>query len=436
MITRIRQSLVAAALLATPLVGGCKRQQAKAPPPPPPEVVVFTVHPQSVGLTTELPGRTVSYLVSEVRPQVNGLIQKRFFTEGSDVKANDVLYQIDPAPFEAAYNSAQANVDATKKAAERARAALSASIATVARQQATVALAKINGQRFEDLFKDKAVSASERDQAVTDVDVANATLRAAEAQVESDRAAIAAADASIKQAEAALETARINLGYTKITAPIPGRIGRSNVTEGATVTAYQPLPLATIQPLDPIYVDVPQSTRELGRLKQALANGTLDQNGTKKVKIILEDGTPHRQEGTLKFRDVTVDPTTGSVILRIVVPNPDGVLLPGMFVRAVIDEGVNPQAILVPQQAVLRDFKGDPNALVVDKEDKVQQRRLTTGREVGNQWLITSGLADGDRVVIEGVQKARPGMTVKVVNGDAATAAKAVQATQPTALSE
>ena len=186
----------------------------------------------------------------------------------------------------------------------------------------------------------------QRDQAVTDVEVAEATLRVAEAQVESDREAVEAAEAAIKQAEAALETARINLGYTKITAPISGRIGRSNVTEGAIVTAYQPVPLATIQQLDPIYVDVPQSTVELNRLRRSLANGRLKENGTDRVKIILEDGTAYPLEGSLKFRDVTVDPTTGSVILRIVVPNPEGILLPGMFVRAVIDEGVNEQAIL------------------------------------------------------------------------------------------
>ncbi len=409
------KGIVVAATLACPLIAGCDR---KTTPPPPQvaEVAVITVRPERIVLTTELPGRTSGYLVSEIRPQVTGLIQKRLFVEGSDVKAGDVLYQIDPAPFQAARDSAAANVDAAKKAADRARAAVGASSAGVARQEATVALAKTNRQRFEELFKEKAVSASERDQAVTEADVATATLKAAEAQVASDRAAVAAAEATIKQAEAALETTKINLGYTRITAPISGRIGRSNVTEGALVAAYQAV-LATIQQLDPIYVDVPQSTRELTRLRQALENGRLSRNGTdqNQVKLVLEDGTPYPHEATLKFRDVTVDPTTGSVILRIVAKNPDRVLLPGMFVRAIVEEGVNEQAILIPQQAMSRDPKGNPLAMVVDADGKVQMRRLVADRAFGDRWLVLSGLAPGDRVIVEGVQRARPGASVKVV---------------------
>lgn len=408
--------LLAAALLTAILPSGCERQQAAPPPAPPPEVAVVTVQPAPVVLTTELPGRTSGFLVADVRPQVSGLIQKRLFTEGSDVKAGDMLYQIDPAPFQAAFDSALANLDAAKKAADRARAALGASTAGVARQEATVKLAKTNRQRLEDLFAEKAVSASERDQAATDVDVAEATLKAAEAQVTSDRAAVAAAEAAIQQAEAALQTTRINLGYTKVTAPIPGRIGRSNVTEGAIVTAYQAV-LATIQAMDPIYVDVPQSTAELNRLRRALDNGRIQGNGAEanKVKILLEDGTEYPQAGRLQFRDVSVDPTTASVILRIVVPNPDGILLPGMFVRAVIEEGVDAQAILIPQQALARDLKGNPTALVVDGDGKAQQRLLTTNRAIGDKWLVSTGLAPGDRIVVEGMQKVRPGMAVRAV---------------------
>ncbi len=412
----IRQSALAAALLVTPLLGGCNRGQGSTPPPPLAEVAVVTIQPERVMLTTELPGRTSGYLVSEVRPQVTGLIQKRFFTEGSDVKAGDVLYQIDPAPFQAAQDSAAANLEAARKAADRAQAAVAASVAGVARQQATLELARINRQRVLGLFRDNAAATFERDQAVTDFDVAEASLRAAEAQVQSDRAAVAAAEAAIKQAEAALETARINLGYTKVTAPIPGRIGRSNVTEGAIVTAYQVV-LATIQAMDPIYVDVPQSTAELMRLRRALENGRINHNrtGSNKVKIILEDGTAYPLEGTLQFRDISVDPTTASVILRIVVPNPEAVLLPGMFVRAVIEEGVDEQAILVPQQAVSRDQKGNPLALIVDAEGKVRQRGLRTDRAIGDTWLIVTGLAQGDRVIVEGMQKVRPGAAVKAV---------------------
>jgi membrane fusion protein (multidrug efflux system) len=295
-------------------------------------VAVVTIQTQRIVLTNELPGRTSPYRVAEIRPQVSGIIQKRLFEEGRDVKAGDVLYQIDPAHFQAAYDSAAANLAVLRKAPDRARAALQASIAVVARQRATLKLARTNVQRFEDLFKDRAVSASQRDQAVTDVEVAEASLRAAEAQVESDREVVAAAEAAIQQGEAALETARINLGYTRVTAPISGRIGRSNVTDGALVAAYQALALASIQQIDPIYVDVPQSTSELLRLKQRSAKGRIKTGGggQRKVKLLLEDGTPYPVEGTLEFRDVTVDPTTGSVILRMIFPNPKAILLPGM----------------------------------------------------------------------------------------------------------
>ena len=372
-------------------------------------------------LTTELPGRTSSYLVAEIRPQVNGLIQKRLFKEGSDVNAGQVLYQIDPAPFQAGFDMAAANLTAMKKTADRARAALGASIAGITRQRAILELARTNRERFEEAFKDRAVSAGQRDQTVTEAEVAEATLRAAEAQVESDRMGVAVAEAGIRQAEAALEAARINLGYTKIIAPISGRIGKSNVTDGAIVTAYHPIPLATIQQMDPIYVDVPQSTTQLLRLKQRSAKGGIITNGEgqKKVNLLLEDGTPYPSEGTLQFRDVTVDPTTGSVVLRVVFPNPKTILLPGMFVRAVVQEGIAEQAILVPQQGVTRDPKGNPIALIVDDAGKVQQRMLTLDRAIGDKWLVSSGLAPGDRLIVEGLQKVRLGASVKEVPFDA-----------------
>ena len=425
---RARKPWLGVVWLVSLCFAGCKDQQA-APAPPPPEVSVVTVEPQEVVVTSELPGRTSAYLVAEIRPQVNGLLQKRLFTEGAFVEAGQELYQIDPAPYQAALDNAEASLLVAREATDRARAGLEVSSADLKRHAAILTLAKTNLERYENLVKTKAVSVMQRDQAATDVDVAEAGLRTAEAQVECDRQAIAVSEASIQQAEAALETARINLGYTKITAPISGRIGRSQVTEGAIVTAYQPVPLATIQQLDPIYVDVPQSTAELNRLRRSSASGSL-KDGTDKVRIIMEDGTAYPLEGSLKFRDVTVDPTTGSIILRIVVPNPDGMLLPGMFVRAIVEEGVQDQAILVPQQAVSRSSKGDPVALIVDAEGKVQPRSLTTGRAIGNQWLITSGLTHGDRVIVEGIQKARPGMVVKPIPFDVTLADAAESAAQ------
>lgn len=424
--------LVAAASLVILAMTSCSQEQ-QAPPPQVPEVAVFTVQPESVLLTSDLPGRTAAFRVAEIRPQVSGLIEKRLFTEGADVKQGEVLYQIDPRPFQAALDNATASLDAAREAAERARSTLAASLANVKRYEAILTLATTNRKRFENLVKSNAVSAMQLDQAISEMSTADAGLRVAQAQVESDRKAVDAAEAAIKQAEAAVESAKINLAYTKITAPISGRIGRSEITEGAMATAYQAVPLATIQQLDPIYVDVPQSTVELNRLKRSLANGRLKENDTDRVKIFLEDDTEYPLEGSLKFRDVTVDPTTGSVILRIVVPNPDGVLLPGMFVRAIVEEGVNEQAILIPQQAVSRDPRGNPIALVVDNEGKVEQRGLTTDqRAFGDKWLVSSGLSRGERVIVEGLQRVRPGATVKVVplEAEGTNAAKAVSTAQ------
>ena len=367
------------------MLGGCDRRQQSAPPPVP-EVAVITVTTRPVALTTELPGRTSPYRVAEIRPQVNGLIQKRLFTEGTDVKTGEVLYRIDPAPF-------QANLDNARAALGKAQANLPAIRARV--------------DRYQELLTEKAVSQQEYDDA---------------------EAALKQTEAEIRFAHAAVETARINLNYTRITAPISGRIGRSNITDGALVGAYQAMALTTIQQLDPIYVDVTQSTTDLLRLRRNLESGRLQQKagGQKKVRILLEDGTSYAQEGTLQFRDVSVDPTTGSVILRAIVPNPDGFLLPGMFVRALLQEGVSEKAILLPQQAVSRDPKGNPLVLIVDDENKVGQRILTIDRAVGDQWLVTSGIGVGERVIIEGIQKVRPGAVVKTVPFEAAPPKAAV----------
>jgi membrane fusion protein (multidrug efflux system) len=402
------------------ITSGCSSQQA-APKPEIPEVATVTVNLERVVLTTELPGRTSPYFVAEIRPQVNGIIQKRLFDEGSDVRADQVLYQIDPAPFQAAYDNAAANLVAMQKAAERAKAVLEASIAGVTQKEATLDLARTNRWRLEELFKGRAVSASQRDQGVTEAKVAEAALRAAEAQVKSDREAVAAAEATIQQAEAALKSARINLGYTRITAPISGRIGKSNVTVGALATAYQGSAFATIQQLDPIYVDATQASANLLQIKRNIAAGRIKGTGPNqaRVKLLLEDGTPYPLEGTLKFSEVTVDPSTGSFILRMVFPNPKHILLPGMYVRAIAQEGEVDRAILIPQQGISRDAKGNPVALIVDAEGKVQQRMLTLDRAIGDKWLVSSGLAPGDQVIVEGIQKVRPGATVKVVPLDA-----------------
>ena len=399
------------------LLSGCRQRQPAAAPPPMAEVAVVTVQAQSVTLTTELPGRTSAYLIAEIRPQVSGLIQKRLFTEGANVQAGEVLYQIDPAPFEAARDQAAANLAAAKKGVDRANAVLKASQATVAQQQATLDLALTNGRRFDALAKEGVVSTSDHDKASTEIKVSQALLRAAENQVNSNMQAVAEAEAAIRQAEAALDATRISLGYTQITAPISGRIGKSNVTVGALVTAQQPLALATIQQLDQIYVDAPQSTSNLLQLKRDMAAGRIKTHNPDQatVKLLLEDGSAYPLEGSLKFSDVTVDASTGSFIFRMIFPNPEQTLLPGMFVRAVLEEGVVEQALLVPQQGVARDRKGEPYALIADAGDKVEYRPLTLERAIGDQWLVTGGLNTGDRVIVEGSQKVRPGASVKAV---------------------
>jgi len=367
--------MAAAGVLAVGLIlGGCG-QKTTGTQSITPEVAVVTIQPKQVVITTELAGRTSANLVAEVRPQVGGIIKKRLFTEGSDVKAGQVLFQIDPALYQAALDNAKA---------------------ALSKSEAYLSTLRLKADRLRELLVDKAVSQQDYDDAA---------------------AALKQTEADIQYSKATVETARINLKYTAITAPISGLIGRSNVTEGVLVTASQPLALATIQKLDPMYVDVPQSTTDVLRLRRGLKEGSLDQNGAsqKKVQLIMEDGTAYPLAGTLQFRDVTVDPTTGSVILRVVFPNPKGVLLPGMFVRAVVQEGVNKKAILIAQQAVSRDPTGNSFILIVDAEGKVQLRRLTLDRAIGDQWLVSSGLAPGDRVIVEGMQKVTPGASVKVV---------------------
>jgi len=405
-------ALLAGALL----LAGCEAPKS-APPPAVPEVGAVTIQAEPVALTTELPGRITAYTVAEIRPQVGGIVQKRLFEEGGEIKVDQMLYQIDPAPLQAAYDNAAANLAAARRAVARAQATLESSRAGVVRQRATLENAKLILKRYEELFAEGALSAIQRDQAVTDKDVAEATLRSAESQVVSDQEAVAAAEATVQQAAAALETCRINLGYARVTAPIAGRIGKSSVTVGALVTAGQAAPLATIQQLDPVYVDVTQSSASLLQLRRNIAAGRIKGDGPDRtrVKLLLEDGSAYPLEGTLKFSDVTVDPSTGSFILRLVFPNPQHTLLPGMFVRAQVLEGIVDAAILVPQQAVSRDPKGNPTVLTVNAEGKVEQRVIAVDRAIGDRWLVTSALTPGDRVVVEGLQKIRPGAAVKVV---------------------
>lgn len=358
------------------MVAGCGNTTKAGPAQSgPPEVGVIVVAPQSVTLTTELPGRTSAHLVAEVRPQIGGIIKKRLFTEGSDVKAGQVLYQIDPATYEAAYAGA--------KAAQ-------------AKAEANLMPARLKEQRFRDLVKIQAVSRQ-------DYDDAHAALKQAEAELASSKAAV--------------ESARINLAYTRVTAPISGRIGRSSVTDGALVTASQPNALATIQQLNSMYVDVTQSSAEMLKLKRHLAEGLMKSgaSGRAKVRLILEDGSIYPLPGTLKFSEVTVEQSTGSITLRAIFPNPQQTLLPGMFVRAILEEGVNEQAILVPQRGVTRKPDGSAVTLLVGAEDKVEQRAIKVERTMGDNWLVSDGLKAGDRVILDGIQRARPGTQVKAV---------------------
>lgn len=376
-------------------IAGCSGSSASSSSAPPQgataaQVSVVTVQPQNQPVTTELSGRTRARLSAEIRPQVGGIVQQRLFEEGALVKAGQVLYQLDPATYKAAYASAQASV---------------------AKAESTVNAAKVTARRNAELAKIEAVSQQTSDDS-------QATLQQAEAD--------------LGVARASLDTARINLGFTRITAPIAGRIEASTVTPGALVTASQTTALTTVQQLDPIHVDVTQSTTELLRLQRELAAGTLKSSGEKgeaSVKLLLEDGTAYAHAGRLQFSSVTVSESTGAVTLRILVPNPERTLLPGMYVRAVLEEGVAEQALLVPQQGVTRTASGDASALVVTADNKVEKRALKVSRAVGNRWQVTDGLKAGERVIVEGSLRVKPGDTVKPVAADATTVAAATTAT-------
>ncbi|MBV9509858.1 MAG: efflux RND transporter periplasmic adaptor subunit [Caulobacteraceae bacterium] len=368
---RVAPRLLVAWAAAT-AVAACGRPQAPPPSGPPP-VGVLVLQSQPVTLATELPGRTSPTLTSDVRPQVGGVIKQRLFVEGAVVRAGQALYQIDPAPYQAALDQAKGQL---------------------AGAQANVTTARLKAERYADLVKINAVSRQDNDDA--------------QAAYQQDLAAVA-------QAKAAVEQARINLGYTRVAAPISGRIGRALVTPGALVSADQSTALATIQQLDPIYVDLAQSSDELLALKRQLAGGALSKAGraTAEASLTLSDGEAYPQRGQIKVSEVTVDPSTGSVTLRAQFPNPDGLLLPGMFVRARIGEGVYPAVILAPQTAVAHDPKGEATALVVGPGDKAQLRRLTIAGAQGGQWVVTGGLSAGDRLIVEGQSKVQEGMAVK-----------------------
>jgi len=370
--------LTLAAVLAALTLAGCSKS-ASAPQPAPSalEAHVLTIEPKTVTLTTELPGRTSAYRISEVRARISGIVQKRLFTEGTDVKVGDVLFEIDPAPYQAAYDSAKA---------------------ALAKAEASLFSAEAQANRFKDLVGSDAISRQTYDDAE-----ANRLARAAD----------------VAAAKAALEAAEINLGYTRVTAPISGRIGRAAVTEGAYVQQGAATLLATIQQLNPLYVDLNQSADDALQLKQALAAGQLSGDSNASITVLLSNNTTYAHQGSLEFSDVSVNPTTGTVTLRGTVPNPDTDLLPGMFVRARINQGVKHDAILVPQTVVSRDGSGKAIVLVVGEGDKVEQRTLTVDRIIGSDWLVSAGLNHGDRVILDNRQKLRPGMPVKPLENSA-----------------
>jgi membrane fusion protein (multidrug efflux system) len=376
----------AAALIAVSVFGlaACGKKDDAAAAPQKPQVSVVTLKAEPVSLTTELPGRTSAFRIAEVRPQVNGIVLKRLFTEGGQVKAGEQLYQIDPALYQATLDSQRA---------------------ALARAEAQVKTATLLAQRYQPLTETRAISRQTYDDAVAARDQAKADVMAA---------------------KAAVDTARINLVYTKVLSPISGIIGRSNVTEGALVTANQASALASVQQIDPIYVDVVQSSVQLLRLQDELAKGRIKRAGGEQaaeVSLVLEDGAKYPQVGKLQFSEVTVDQGTGSVTLRAVFPNPDHRLLPGMFVRARLSDGVSVQGLLVPQRAVVRNQRGLPTTNVVNADNKIEVRDIVTDRAIGDQWLVTSGVKPGDRVVVEGLQMIKPGVEVTATEAKAPAAA-------------
>ena len=364
-------------ILSATLLAGCNDQGETQAHPQQPQVTVHFVKTAPLAVTTELPGRTSAFRIAQVRPQVSGIILQRHFTEGSDVEAGQSLYQIDPATYQADYDSAKAELGKSEAAAQ---------------------IAHLTMKRYVPLVGTKYISQQEYDQAIADARQADAVVVAAKASVES---------------------ARINLAYTKVTSPISGRIGKSNVTEGALVTNGQTTELATVQQLDPIYVDVTQSSSDFMRLKQSVEQGNLQKENTaSNVELLMENGQPYPLKGTLQFSDVTVDESTGSITLRAVFPNPQHTLLPGMFVRARIDEGVQPDAMLVPQQGVTRTPRGDATVMVVNNDSTVETRNVTATQAIGDQWLISDGLKTGDKVIVSGLQKVHPGAKVTAVSDE------------------
>jgi membrane fusion protein (multidrug efflux system) len=370
-----------AVVVAVTALAGCGPHGGPPPGHMTPQVTVVTIKSQSVELTRDLPGRVSAFLVAEVRPQVSGIVKQRLFTEGGTVKAGQPLYEIDDAIYRAQWNSARA---------------------TLQKAQATTEAARLTAGRSAEMVKIDAVSAQDNDNAI---------------------ASLAQAQADVAAAQAAVDSSAVNLAYAHIVSPINGRIGKSSVTQGALVTADQTAALATVQQLDPIYVDVNQSSSEWLQLKQDIDAGRVQAGASgAPTKIVLENGSAYTTAGALQFSDVTVDPSTGNFLLRVLVSNPNQLLMPGMYVRAIVGEGVRPQALLAPQRGITRDPKGGATALIVDKDGKVETREVRVSRTIGDQWLVEDGLAAGDRVIVEGLQKVQPGMPVTTVEASAAAA--------------
>ena len=386
-VSRLPLLLVAAGALMLSACGGEPAPQAM----PTPEVSVVTLKDQPVRLTRELAGRTTPFLVAEVRPQVTGIVKRRLFEEGSLVKAGDALYEIDASAYRASRDSARAGL---------------------ARAEAALTSARLAANRSKELAAAKLVSAQDNERAA---------------------AAFQQAAADVAAARADLQSTEVTLGYASITSPISGRIGKSTVTQGALVTANQAQALATVQQLDPMYVDLAQSSSELLALRKEMAAGTLEQADGVPVKVLLEDGSEYGQAGRMEFADVTVDPTTGSYALRVLVPNAENLLLPGMYVRAVVDMGQRPNGVLAPQQGITRDAKGQAVAMVVTPEGKVEQRVVQASRTIGDQWLVDEGLKAGDRVIVEGLQKVQPGGDATAVEAGTAPAPAPANAPSPPA---
>ncbi len=372
-------------MAATLLLAACQQEgnspPANAQPQQAPLVSVVTLAPQSVTLTRTLPARTVAFRKAEVRPQVNGIIEKRLFEEGAQVEEGQQLYQIEPALYQAALANAEAEL---------------------ARARAAIKTAKAREARYKNLLDDRAISRQEYDDAL-------ATFQQAEAEI------------SVRQA--AVKSAKTNLGYTRVTAPISGRIGKSSMTEGALVTAQQAEVMATIHQLNPIYVDIAQPSKELLQLRKRFIARELNQQAAPKVTLTLEDGTQYSLTGELQFTEVDVNPSTGDVVLRAIMPNPDQLLLPGMFVRARLVEGTLNEAILAPQKGITFDREGNASALVVNGENQVEPRKLELERAIGDNWLVKSGLAAGDQLIVAGLQKVAPGVSVEIDQTTLQTAA-------------